>query len=177
MRTLHLSGVVLVAVAVLWGTGDVAVAQDEAASVLPATRVTGTIVDTFYDDSSAQVEFAPGDVHHVTGATYIETNEWSDPRLPTEKKMVLDFTTYPFEGDRLMVTRTSIRLDDSDGSWVGSGVGLSYPSGSQGQDVLVGEGAYAGLFAVLNCGSEAGCEGFIFEGEMPPVPEPVPPAE
>ena len=35
-----------------------------------------------------------------------------------------------------MVARTSIRLDGSDGAWVGTGVGLAYPDGtSEGQDV------------------------------------------
>jgi hypothetical protein len=93
--------------------------------------------------------------------------------------MVLDLTTYPYEGGRLMVTRTSIGMDGAEGSWVGTGVGLSRPDGSSlGQDVLVGEGAYEGLSAVLNCGTDIGCDGYIFEGETLPMPEALePPAE
>jgi len=176
MRTLRLSLVGTVTLVLLaWMSGAV-LAQGETDGVV--THVTGTIVDTFYDDSTGELTFAPGDVHHMSGATYIETNEWSDPRLPAEKRMVLDFTTYPYEGGRLMVTRTSIRMDGADGSWVGTGVGLSRPDGnSQGQDVLVGEGAYEGLFMVLNCGSETGCDGFIFKGEMPAQPESIAPPD
>jgi hypothetical protein len=178
MRTLRLSLAGTVILVLLGGLGAVVLAQEEADGSL-VTHVTGTIVDTSYDASTGELTSGPGDVNHMRGATYIETNEWSDPRLPAEKKMVLDFTTYPYEGGRLMITRTSIRMDGAEGSWVGTGVGLSRPDGSsQGQDVLVGEGAYEGLFAVLNCGNETGCDGFIFEGEMPAQPEPVaPPAE
>jgi hypothetical protein len=169
---------VVATVVVFGGLGGTVLAQEEADDS-PVTHVTGTIVDTFYDDSTGELTSAPGDINHMSGATYVETNEWSDPRLPAEKRMVLDFTTYPYEGGRLMVTRTSIRMDGADGSWVGTGVGLSRPDGSsQGQDVLVGEGGYEGLFAVLNCGTATGCDGYIFEGQMPPPPDPVePPAE
>jgi hypothetical protein len=41
-----------------------------------------------------------------------------------------------------------------------------------GWDVYVGEGAYEGLTAVLQCTSES-CEGQIFEGGLPPMPDPV----
>lgn len=176
MRTMRLGLAGLTSLALLVGVGGAVISQDEADAV-PVAHVTGTIIDTFYDDSTAEYTESPGEVHHMKGATYVETNEWSDARLPAEKRMVLDFTTYPYEGDRLMVTRTSIRMDDEQGSWVGTGVGLSRPDGtSQGQDVLIGEGAYDGLFAVLTCGSAAGCEGYIFAGEMPPQPGEVPPA-
>jgi hypothetical protein len=176
MRTLKLSLAGTVILVLVCGLAGTVVALDEADGS-PVTHVTGTVVDTFYDDSTGELTYSPGDVHHLSGATYIETNEWSDPRLPAEKEMVLDLTTYPYEGGRLMITRASIRLDGLDGSWVGTGVGLAYPDGSsQRQDVLVGEGAYEGLFAVLSCGTDMGCDGFIFEGEMPPQPQPVEPS-
>ena len=176
MRTLRPLVTGAAVLAMLAGLGTAAVAQEEDSPLV--THVTGTVIDTFYDDSTAEATFAPEDVHFVNGATYVETNEWDDPRLPADKKMVLNFITYPDAGGRFMVTRTSIRLDGPDGSWVGTGVGVVDPDGSShGQDVLVGEGAYEGLTAVLNCGTESGCEGYIFEGEMPPEPDPVPPAE
>lgn len=178
MRMLRSSLVGMAILALLGGLGGAAMAQEEADSPL-VTHVTGTIIDTAYDDSTAEITYAPGDVHHATGATYSETNEWSDPRLPAEKRLVLDLTTYPDDGGRFMVTRTSIRLDGADGAWVGTGVGLGYPDGtSEGQDVLVGEGAYEGLTAVLHCGTDLGCDGYIFEGPMPTQPDPVePPVE
>ena len=178
MRTLRLSLVGTVMLVLLGGPGSVVMAQEDTDGPL-VTHVTGTIIDTFYDDSTAEITYAPGDVTHATGATYVETNEWSDPRLPAEKRLILDFTTYPDGGGRFMVTRTSIRLDGPDGAWVGTGVGLVYPDGtSEGQDVLVGEGAYEGLTAVLHCGPDPGCDGYIFEGQMPTQPDPVePPAE
>ncbi len=61
--------------------------------------------------------------------------------MPSKKRMVLDFVTHPDGEGRFLVTRTSIRLDRPDGSWVGTGVGMVYPDGSSiGQDVLVGQG-------------------------------------
>jgi hypothetical protein len=173
MRTLRLSLVGTVILALLGGAGGAMLAQ-EGSEGSAVAHVTGTITDTFFDDSTGEVIYEAGDIHLATGVTYIETNEWSDPRLPAEKKMVLDFTTYPYEGGRLMVTRTSIRMDDTDGSWVGTGVGLAYPDGtSSGRDVLVGAGAYEGLFAVLDCGADMACDGYIFEGGMPAQPDAV----
>ena len=175
MRTFRLSLVGTVTLVLLGGLGGEVLAQAEGDNPL-VTHVTGTIIDTVYDDSTAEITYAPGDVTHATGATYIETNEWSDPRLPAEKRLILDFTTYPDDGGRLMVARTSIRLDGPDGAWVGTGVGLAYPDGtSEGQDVLVGEGAYEGLTAVLHCGTDLVCDGYIFEGPMPTQPDPVEP--
>jgi len=40
----------------------------------------------------------------------------------------------------------------------------------QSQDIWVGEGGYEGLFAVL-AWDDAGFEGYIVEGELPPVPQ------
>jgi hypothetical protein len=177
MRTLRLSLLGSVIIMSLAGPSGAVLSQDDAEGS-PVTHVTGTIIDTSYDPSTGKLSYAPGDIHHMKGSSYIETNEWSDPRLPADKRMLLDFTTYPYQGGRLMVARTSLRLDGPDGSWVGTGVGLSFPDGtSQGQDVLVGQGAYEGLFAVLYCGTDMRCDGFIIEGEMPQQPEAVPPAE
>jgi len=179
MRTLRLSLVGTVILVLLGGGLSMAVmAQEEGESPL-VTHVTGTIIDTSYDDSMAEITYAPGDVTHVNGASYVETNVWDDPRLPAEKRLILNFTTYPDDGGRFMVARTSIRLDGPDGAWVGTGVGLAYPDGtSEGQDVLVGEGAYEGLIAVLYCGTDMGCTGSIIEGDMPTQPALVePPAE
>ena len=175
MRTLRLSLAWAAIVMLIGGLATVGLAEDQTAGG-PVSHVSGTIVDTSYDDSMAKATTAPGDVHLVEGASYVETNTWNDPRLPIEKRLVLNFTTYPDAGGRMMVTRTSIRLDGPDGAWVGTGVGLSYPDGhSEGQDVLIGEGAYEGLIAVLHCGTEKGCTGVIVEGAMPTQPDPVPP--
>ena len=147
MRTLRLSLVGAVILMLLGGLGGAAMAQEEGQSPL-VTHVTGTIIDTSYDDSMAEITYAPGDVNHVNGASYAETYVWDDPRLPADKKLILNFVTYPDAGARFMVTRTSLRLDGPEGSWVGTGVGLMYP------------------------------DGYIFEGEMPQQPDPVePPAE
>ena len=87
MRTSQLSLVGTVILTLLGGLGSAVMAQEEGEGPL-VTHVTGTIIDTFYDDSMAEITYAPGDVTRVTGATYVETNEWSDPRLPAEKRLV-----------------------------------------------------------------------------------------
>ncbi len=177
MRTQRLWSVATVTLVLLAGLTAAAVAQEADEHAL-VTHVTGTIIGTSYDDSMANVTYAPGDGHHVEGAQYTETNVWGDPRLPADKRMILNFTTYPDGDGQFMVTHTSIRLDGPDGAWAGTGVGLAYPDGtSEGQDVLVGEGAYEGLTAVLYCGTDMGCSGSIFEGQMPDQPGPVPPVE
>jgi hypothetical protein len=67
------------------------------------------------------------------------------------------------------------RIENSDGAWTGSTVGITFPDGTNegSPAVLTGEGAYAGLTAVLLV-AEGPCffnyRGIVMEVPDPPVP-------
>ena len=176
MCTLQLSLAGALIMALLGGLGGAVLAQSE--SDTRVTVVTGTLVDQVADDS--QLEFtSEDDVNTGRGMRFVETYEWSDPRLPAVKTTILNFNSYPGgEAGRGVMSQTTNRLDGPDGSWVGTATAMQFPDmRGIGQDIYIGEGAYEGHVAVLICDTE-GCEGMIFEGELPPVPEPVePPTE
>ena len=120
-----------------------------------------------------------GAVNHGRGMRIVETYEWSDPRLPAVKHSIMNFDSYPGgEDGRGIMSQFANRLDGPDGSWAGTVTAMQYVDGrGVGQDIYVGEGAYEGLIAIMFCDT-AGCEGQIFEGEMPPMPDPLdPPAQ
>jgi len=77
----------------------------------------------------------------------------------------------------------AVRLDGPDGSWAGTARGVAGADGTtQLQYALTGEGAYEGLsalFAQDNSGwPTVRFDGWIFEGDLPTMPDPVePPAE
>jgi hypothetical protein len=183
MRTLRLSLVGTVILALLSGLSIAAVAQSETADV-PITAVTGAIVSSSFDDSDEEYTVDADGVGHARGARLVETFEYTDPRLPAEKRSLLNFDIYPLAGGaQVWVLRTTIRIDGQDGYWAGTGQWfgpVEGPAGSAevyagGQDVLVGHGAYEGLMLVQGCDAKTGCSGYIVEGVMPPDPEPVEP--
>jgi hypothetical protein len=89
------------------------------------------------------------------------------------------------------IDAVSYRLEGSEGAWSGVGQGFdvnpewmpSEPSQLMGVEMirLTGEGTYAGLSAILLLHVDAddwrqgsyAFEGFIYEGQPPPVPEPI----
>ena len=83
----------------------------------------------------------------------------------------------------------NIRLEGDDGVWTGVeyGLGEETPEALILQPrlmLLTGEGAYEGLSAmlqrqyeVITTGSNPVFEGYIFEGALPPMPEPLEPLE
>jgi hypothetical protein len=178
MRTLRLSLAGTVIVVLLAGSGGAALAQSESDEAMRVTPVTGKLIEQVMDDS--QLEFTSEDgVNTGRGMRFVETYEWSDPRLPSVKTTVLNFNSYPGgDAGRGVMSQTTNRLDGPTGSWVGTATAMQYPDlRGIGQDIYIGEGAYEGHVAVLICDTE-GCEGMIFEGELPPMPDPVePPAE
>lgn len=174
MRTLRLAIVGAVGLVFVGTVG--AAAQSEAGETAAVTPVTGTVVEAVWDDS--QMEFTSEDgVNYGRGMLITETYEWSDPRLRAVKRSVLNFNSYAGEGNgRGIMGQTTTRLEDSVGAWTGGALTMQYVDGrGVGWDTYFGEGAYEGLVAVLQCTSE-GCEGQIFEGERPPMPDPVEPA-
>jgi hypothetical protein len=113
--------------------------------------VTGRLIEQTIDDTDLK-EAVDGPVHRGTGHRERQVVEWSDPRLPAVKWSTFDYVEY---ADGASTTGTAVfrgshLLEDDDGSWVGSSIGVFFADGSiEGHDLLVGRGAYSGLYVVL----------------------------
>jgi len=188
MRILRLSLIGTVILGLLGGSSAGMVLAQEADPPEPTliTPISGTVTASKFDDSDEEYWVDDDGSRHARGARHEETYDWDDHRLPPLKRMVFNFDMYPMSGTGdVWVLSSTIRLDGPDGYWSGSGQHFGPTDGSQtatgvyagSQDVLVGHGAYEGLMAVMGCGG-GDCSGYIFEGAMPPTPDPVlPPAE
>jgi hypothetical protein len=167
-------------------TAAPAVTADDPAT---ATYVTGTIVESF-GTPPEPLEGADADLLVMLTEREVE---WSDPRLPS--RMVSRTFLHSYGGvhpDGALwpsISASSHRLEGPDGTWTGVGHGFdvnrawlpSEPSELMGARMitLTGEGTYAGLSANLLLHVDAddwgqgsyAFEGFIYEGEPPPVPE------
>jgi len=119
--------------------------------------------------------------------------DWSDPRLPS--RMLYQhssdggFATHPDGSVMAVGIAAVVRLEGPDGSWSGTDRVLHWlvvpESGDEYQEtwtelmVLDGEGGYEGLSATFRS-AERGegpgpYEGFIFEAELPQMPDPIEP--
>ncbi len=195
MRTLRMSLVGTVILGLLASLSLAVVAQDEEPA--PFTFVTGTIVEQFGYTEGARVgedEMGPGTheqreedgVLYERGVIIEQEVDWSDPRLPTTHWLRLDLAIHGMdERDGLVMTvGTSHLLEGAEGSWRGTGRVIEDADGRLSQYVLSGEGDYESLYALLQGtpGMDAhgpldySYEGFIFEGQLPPFPDPVEPA-
>ena len=195
MRTLRLSLAGTVILALLGGLGGVVVAQEEESA--PFAPVTGTVVEQSGYTSGARAsaeEVGPGThaqweedgVLYEQGHLYEQRVSWSDPRLPAEHWVRMGLAGFgsddPATG--VMTVQTSHLLEGADGSWRGNGRVIEDADGRSSHYVLTGEGAYEGLYALLQGtpGVDAhgpldySYEGYIFEGELLPFPDPVEPA-
>ena len=124
--------------------------------------------------------------------------EWSDPRLPTDLWLSLGFTRISQGEDqpesvRAMNLAWQSLLEDEQGRWRETGRSVLDADEKYSLYVLTGEGAYEGLSALLqgvdpddeeaaywhaHAPWDMAYEGYIFEAELTPMPEPVePPAE
>jgi len=167
--------------ALVGGLGAVAVAQEDEDLQITATRVTG--------ETTAKHEVFGGRFSHVDGvdqnrdAVYEDTFEWSDPRLPSVMQITENVDIhYRGEDQDAWAWVGSIRLEDSEGAWTGQEYGMGEWIGERlalqpRMMLLTGEGAYEGLSAMLQRRWEtddptypASVEGYIFEGELPPMP-------
>lgn len=129
------------------------------------------------------MEMSEGDgVEHVRGVRFIERHEWSDPRLPMDSQAILNWDVY----EAGVAVSNAVLFEGPDGYWMGTATTFcDHEDNCRGMTLLTGHEAYEGLTALIAGGSEAGgpgslptwdSEGFIFEGEMPPFPEPLEPA-
>jgi len=176
VRTLRLSLFVMLTLALLGGPSEAVLAQDEEEAG-PVTYVTGTVLSQDIDTTEEEWS-QEGGVGHARGFKVLETWEWSDPRLPTEKATVMNFEMYDIGDFRELAFQSTHLLEDPDGHWAGTASGFfDQDGGHHGVEFLTGHGAYEGLFATIGFTAD-GAEGLIFEGEMPPMPDPLePPAE
>jgi hypothetical protein len=105
--------------------------------------------------------------------------EVSDPRLEGTWYLTEDNDNYSGPGtDGLTIGTWTRRIENDEGAWQGTThQSIDFPDGSSvggwpGPYVMIGEGAYAGLTALLTQ-SETACpnaRGYIFEGTIPAAP-------
>ena len=185
MRTLC---VAIITVALLAGStiGVAGQPEDEAPTF---TFATGRVIK----DSSPQDDWAKawmdGSVVHVLGWRVERSIDWSDPRLPSEMLSRMNVDTHIDEHDLIQAFAETYRLEGPDGAWTGTGRALAMEHGHEADwlMVLTGEGAYEGLAAMLVRETVTGdpdkdeidhtlMKGYIFEGELPPMPDPIVPS-
>jgi hypothetical protein len=111
-----------------------------------------------------------------------QTATMSDPRLEGAVYHTWESDTYAMPGadDGTGIWAATHRIENEAGAWEGRGYGANFSDGTVvgdeaiGDSVWIGEGAYAGLIAIMEstffepCGFDV--RGIIFEGA--PVPEP-----
>ena len=187
MRT---SCAVVIAVTLLLGTTGPVAAQMNREAVR-AVFVTGTVVgDTAATEDEGR-------------ATWEQTVEWSDPRLPPTLEVEGAFyhnahVPPELEGEEVgveaiadyfvSVTEMNVLLDGSEGHWHGTGRAIKQGYGPDPERhysyyVLEGDGAYEDMHALLRGAPDHDpdgpwdeqYEGWIIESEVPPLPGP--PAE
>jgi len=179
MRTLRLSFVGAVILALLGGTGGVVMAQSEGDDSR-VTQFTGTVTDENWNFEGAE-DWEVDGVYYSRGTVAEWTVDWTDPRLPPKMWHRIDFEEYPpITPDSAVPYATSVLLLGEDGSWTGTGRGVGSDEGFV-QVVLTGDGAYEGLYAILDRKDatlpddtvQRTFDGLIVEGELTPMPDPV----
>jgi hypothetical protein len=175
---------ILTVVLLIGATGSVNAQMNK--EEVPAVFVTGTVTDDTATENEGR-------------ATWEQTVEWSDPRLPPTLKAEATWFIYGsvpadleeeevelevIEEYLVMVTEMNVLLDGSEGSWRGTGRAIEQGAGTDPDRhysyyVLEGDGVYDGMHALLRGapGHDADgpwdeeYEGWIIESELPPLPE------
>jgi hypothetical protein len=180
MRTLRLSLVGTVTLALLGGLSGAVIAQSGEASEL-VTHVTGVVTNSWNDSTEEEWWLDPETVGHARGFKQHQNVDWSDPRLPRRKDTRLNFDMY-HEGEfREVPVRGTHLLTGPYGYWTGTGSGFCDTDGEcVAIDMLTGHEAYEGLNAALFAQTDGATgvtvwDGYIFEGEPLPMPEPLEP--
>jgi hypothetical protein len=181
MRRLWAASAAMVVCLALGGLPVLAQTGDDGSRV---TQFSGTILEErFHAEGESHATLASVDgVTRSTGNIFEWTVEWTDPRLPSTMWHRIDYDLY--DPDSALPYATSVLLLGEDGSWRGTGYGVGYDAGFV-QVLLIGEGAHEGLYAILDRKdatlpddtAQRTFDGFIFEGEPIPIPDPVVPVE
>jgi len=192
MRTLRMSLAGTVILALVGGLTVTVVAQDDGEAP-SATHVTGTQLSTS-SMTAEPVEWEDGDVHYWRGVQTERTVEWSDPRLPSRFLKDANANWHALGDGAVGAFAVAVRLVGEDGDWAGTEYALMAPESWVGLYVLIGSGAYEGLWTMLEGSLVVDADGdpvvdadnqlmsiydgYIFESERPPMPDPIePPAE
>ena len=175
MKILRLSLVGTVTL-LLVGAMPLGATAQEDESMLAGTSVTGKIVseENWSNPESATSEAG---MDEALGMRVERQIEWSDPRLPSEFRSVVNL-----HANEIGMATSASELYEG-GDWTGRFTGVcDNEDNCWGLSVLTGHGDHAGLSAVIvtmapeDPTSSAAYKGFIFEGEMPPMPDPVEPS-
>ena len=177
MRALSLILASTVTVALLVGASALAAARSEDAQ--SAVHVTGLETDLRFDLEVDWTQELVGRVEETRQTEIISTIDWSDARLPDQVRIRANYDEYP-PSDANAPERPWAYVGsvaDDAGSWVGTLTMTKDQEGAfLGQMMLEGTGANDGLFAILGLSATADgsmeYDGFLFEGELPPRPEP-----
>ena len=114
------------------------------------------------------------------GFTYRQSlTSVSDPRLEGTLYQASDEDVYTLPGPEPgpRIETFTNRIENDEGAWQGSAARLGYPDGTDnvGPIVMVGEGAYEGLTAIIGFeayGDRCTVRGYIIEGSVPAPPVP-----
>ena len=164
------------------GTPPTATATPVPAALLPGEfTACAPLNDEFKAGTTDRdvVSSADGDVtiKRTRGYTWRGEITATDPRFSGTHYYSWDGSEYTLaSGDALQAAwAEGHRIENAEGAWHGSAVGLSLPDGMKwpGPAVLTGEGAYKGLTAAL-LAVEGSCflnfRGIVTEVPVPPVP-------
>jgi hypothetical protein len=103
--------------------------------------------------------------------------ESTDPRLSGTWTLLMNNHGYGEAGtpDSIMITTGAARLENEGGAWVGEVQNFHSQPHESLSLVVEGEGDYAGYGAMLELADREweGFKGVVFEGGLPPMPEPV----
>jgi len=107
----------------------------------------------------------------------IETT--GDPRFEGEVTLVVNHDRYPSDGAP-RVFNTTFSVENDEGTWRGVpqlSLRFSDAEASGATQLFIGEGGYAGSYALVDIQRDQAGQGWtlrgvIFEGEPPPAPEP-----
>ena len=159
--------------ALLGGLTGPALAQDDEEGETPQPAyIAGEMIWTDGQDQGCM-----NDLLNVCGKTFAVSADMDDRRLSGQGLAPM---TGPLAPVRSFAHRGSLRIENADGAWDGI-VSIADRPGVYGV-WLVGEEAYEGLTAFLyaiSVSTEEGeramdweVEGWLFEAELPPLPEP-----
>jgi hypothetical protein len=188
MRRLCLAGALTLAI--IGGTATTVLTQESDGAPQPPEEVTGTFGAISYISNGATEDVALGpwgdgtlirSENRGTGVR-VTAREVSDPRLEGEWEFWLDTDAYGYPGVERPAPRIASytwRGRNDGGAWVGSGdifiTGVN--DHSTVTALLRGEEGYEGLSALLELRYDDTVHdwtvhGFIFAGDVPPIPEP-----
>ena len=158
MRKTRMPLIIAIAIGLLAGSTVGVAAQDEAA---PNTEFTA---EWGFTSSGCCVVVEPA----------------SDPRFVGVMSASVDLATYPFPDFSLRMSSRALNVVNDEGAWRGvPSVVVFHPDGTESTttQTFIGEGDYAGSFAVVDIATTPGegggveLHGYIIEGE-PPVATP-----